>query len=56
MELCDDGTQNHQWEERDLYCETCGEHSGFSCTVCFEQVDIVWDQNEYARINMELNK
>lgn len=56
MLACDDGTQNHQWEARDLYCEDCGDHSGFACIICFEQVDSVFEGNEYNRIEEELNR
>lgn len=30
------------WTEVDVYCETCGDHSGLACPLCDEATDYVW--------------
>lgn len=54
--MCDDGTQNHQWESRDVYCDDCGDHPGFSCLVCWETVDGVFQSDDYTRIEEQLSR
>jgi ribosomal protein S27E len=48
-EDCEQHVPVVKWEETEIGCELCGEHSGIRCTECFNALDFIFDRVEVRR-------
>lgn len=44
---CGQKSQLDKWEDCELPCELCGEHSGITCPKCGHSFDHVWDSEDF---------